>query len=250
MQRTPAQRRPRQLYDHGDAAWGRAAHLACTRLGLAHDAELIVDEREHAPLGLLRLLLEGRAPEEVDTQRSRHRLGIGVRELQAGAAIAAGELRLRLGRLGVGVLRELGQKHGGHRVAHLVAFDGAAVAGATRSFPHGGGGRSDARGRVGAISPEHRRLLRLQPGLELGLLALGVQTVGLELRAQFGDLHLGAGQLWFVQSTYRSGAEFSPCRRLEMLEAALLSTPLHLSAAPYYSRINTSSYTLTSRSLF
>ena len=56
--------------------WPRlgAAHLACARLGFAHDAELLVHEREHPPLRLLELLLERRALEEVDTQIGRHRL--------------------------------------------------------------------------------------------------------------------------------------------------------------------------------
>ena len=57
-------------------AWPRlgAAHLACARLGFAHDAELLVHEREHPPLRLLELLLERRALEEVDTQIGRDSL--------------------------------------------------------------------------------------------------------------------------------------------------------------------------------
>ena len=57
-------------------AWPRlgAAHLACARLGFAHDAELLVNEGEHTPLRLLELLLERRALEEVDTQIGRDRL--------------------------------------------------------------------------------------------------------------------------------------------------------------------------------
>eukprot|EP00964_Phaeocystis_antarctica_P091067 scaffold58345_cov62-Phaeocystis_antarctica.AAC.3 len=90
---------PAVLWPGRRYGWG-GAHLASARLSLTHDAELVVDEREHAPLGLLGLLLEGRALEEVDAQFSRHRRQLITLE--------------RKGRL-------LGQRlevHGGHGSPH------------------------------------------------------------------------------------------------------------------------------------